>query len=462
MKKDKKDKSPNKEGYFGTELAELLTKEGSPIPLLVYQSIKWLKSHKGEEEEGIFRISATAEALQEQKKMYETYFKERKFLDFAEACKETHVVSGLLKSFFRELPNPLIPYEFYSGLIDLTKVSDRTNRINSMREILSKLPQPNRETFLYIMKFLNSISKLSDINKMTASNLATVWGPNVLYPPAGTVDLMNSISESNLANLVIEDVIENYDKFSLLCNLIDIDRKCAAAIAKIKPSPNLAAPPQFSPPHSPNTPRLKFPPGAPPIANTVAAMAVEGRNHLRKVTPSNSPPPKETANPIEQIAKPLRRASMAAPAKPSSDSQPVNFRSLLKSNSYDRKEGVFSSAPNIKIETPTERGSRVSFIEVGPDDLPPPLSKMEKKRAQSVGTFDNDERKQAVESVTREEALLKEEEELRREEEEIKRAEEELVLKQMQDQVEEAPPSYEELYSNHQVDPIEKDNLNSN
>lgn len=45
---------------------------------------------------------------------------ERKFLDFAEACKETHVVSGLLKSFFRELPNPLIPYEFYSGLIDLT------------------------------------------------------------------------------------------------------------------------------------------------------------------------------------------------------------------------------------------------------------------------------------------------------------------------------------------------------
>ncbi|KFM71917.1 Rho GTPase-activating protein 68F, partial [Stegodyphus mimosarum] len=47
--------------------------------------------------------------------------------------------------------------------------------------ILHRLPEDNYEILHYLFEFLVKVVDRSDLNKMTASNLAIVFGPNLLW-----------------------------------------------------------------------------------------------------------------------------------------------------------------------------------------------------------------------------------------------------------------------------------------
>ena len=46
---------------------------------------------------------------------------------------------------------------------------------------VNKLPKTNYNNVKYLIKFLSKLAEKSDINKMTPSNIAIVFGPNLLY-----------------------------------------------------------------------------------------------------------------------------------------------------------------------------------------------------------------------------------------------------------------------------------------
>lgn len=59
------------------------------------------------------------------------------------ATTDVHNVTGLLKFFLRELPEPLIPFDLYDPFIAANLISDYDERLYAIRDLVWKMPQPN-------------------------------------------------------------------------------------------------------------------------------------------------------------------------------------------------------------------------------------------------------------------------------------------------------------------------------
>ena len=55
-------------------------------------------------------------------------------------------IAGLLKLYFRTLPQPLFTHELYSGFLSAVRVADHTDKLWAVKEVLQKLPTANYET----------------------------------------------------------------------------------------------------------------------------------------------------------------------------------------------------------------------------------------------------------------------------------------------------------------------------
>jgi len=53
------------------------------------------------------------------------------------------VLAAVLKSFFREMPQPLLTFEHYEDFIRAASVSDPSERVKTIFLILKDLPQAN-------------------------------------------------------------------------------------------------------------------------------------------------------------------------------------------------------------------------------------------------------------------------------------------------------------------------------
>jgi len=54
-----------------------------------------------------------------------------------------HVLASVLKSFFREMPEPLLTFELYDEFLRAAELSQPEERINTLFALLKKLPKPN-------------------------------------------------------------------------------------------------------------------------------------------------------------------------------------------------------------------------------------------------------------------------------------------------------------------------------
>lgn len=72
--------------------------------------------------------------------------------------------------------------------------------------ILQKLPEDNYKLLKFILKFLCQIIDRKDLNKMTSSNLAIVFGPNLLW----SIDKCASLASISAINYFTEFLLVNY------------------------------------------------------------------------------------------------------------------------------------------------------------------------------------------------------------------------------------------------------------
>lgn len=56
-------------------------------------------------------------------------------------------VTSVLKSFFRELPDPLLTRLLYQEFIHASQIENDVNRRCTIHEIINRLPDPNYATF---------------------------------------------------------------------------------------------------------------------------------------------------------------------------------------------------------------------------------------------------------------------------------------------------------------------------
>ena len=138
-------------------------------------------------------------------------------VDFA-AYNDVHVPAVILKTFLRELPEPLLTFELYNHIVSLWDM-DEDIRVKvrgpesscycfvvvleypftflylhppqqvASQLITTRLPEENYCVLKFIMTFLVEVVSQSLINKMTSSNLSIVFGPNLLWPQGRRDDM---------------------------------------------------------------------------------------------------------------------------------------------------------------------------------------------------------------------------------------------------------------------------------
>uniref|UniRef100_A0A8C5LAZ6 Rho GTPase-activating protein 17 n=1 Tax=Jaculus jaculus TaxID=51337 RepID=A0A8C5LAZ6_JACJA len=192
---------------FGTPLEEHLKRSGREIALPI-EACVMLLLETGMKEEGLFRIGAGASKL---KKLKAALDCSTSHLD--EFYSDPHAVAGALKSYLRELPEPLMTFNLYEEWTQVASVQDQDKKLQDLWRTCQKLPPHNFVNFRYLIKFLAKLAQTSDVNKMTPSNIAIVLGPNLLWAKhEGTLAEMAAATSVHVV-AVIEPIIQHADWF---------------------------------------------------------------------------------------------------------------------------------------------------------------------------------------------------------------------------------------------------------
>uniref|UniRef100_A0AAR2L444 Rho-GAP domain-containing protein n=1 Tax=Pygocentrus nattereri TaxID=42514 RepID=A0AAR2L444_PYGNA len=181
---------------FGISLLEIrelgLLKDG--VPLVVRSMVQYLRRH-GMEQEGLFRVSGSVRAVDSLKQKLDSG-EDLDLQQEAEVCS----VASLLKQYLRELPEGLVHSSIHSTLIQLHHGEP------DVRELLLRLPDVHYSVLRYLCYFLTQVEQQQHLNRMTALNLATVFGPNVFHVSPG----FDGIQEQNVCNKIMAKLIQNY------------------------------------------------------------------------------------------------------------------------------------------------------------------------------------------------------------------------------------------------------------
>ncbi|XP_078494310.1 rho GTPase-activating protein 12 isoform X6 [Ciona intestinalis] len=168
-----------KETVFGCPLEKLCEKEQTHIPNFIKLCVAEVE-RRGLEVDGIYRVSGNLSHVQKLRYMIDR--DEPVNLSEPE-WEDIHLVTGALKMFLRELPEPVIPFAFFDKFVTACKMQDKPQRLKSTKALVQALPAVNRETLTYLMQHFRRVVERSSQNRMQIQNIAIVFGPTLLLKP---------------------------------------------------------------------------------------------------------------------------------------------------------------------------------------------------------------------------------------------------------------------------------------
>ncbi|XP_052467990.1 rho GTPase-activating protein 44 isoform X1 [Carassius gibelio] len=192
---------------YGKPLEEHLSLSGRDIAFPIEACVTTLLDC-GLQEEGLFRVAPSASKLKKLKASLDCGV-----MDFQEYSADPHAIAGALKSYLRELPEPLLTFDLYEEWIQASNIADQDMRLQALLSTSEKLPTANSNNFKYLIKFLSKLNEYQDYNKMTPGNIAIVLGPNLLWAntEGNMTEMMTTVSLQIVA--IIEPLIQHADWF---------------------------------------------------------------------------------------------------------------------------------------------------------------------------------------------------------------------------------------------------------
>ncbi|KAM0439604.1 hypothetical protein ACHAPT_000696 [Fusarium lateritium] len=190
---------------FGLPLSRLYERDSLAVPMVVYQCIQAVDLY-GLNVEGIYRQSGSMAHIQKLKNMFDTE-SSSPALDFRNPenfYHDVNSVTGLLKQFFRDLPDPLLTLEHHDSFIAAAKHDDDTVRRDSLHAIINSLPDPNYATLRALTLHLWRIMDNCHNNRMNSHNLAVIFGPTLM----GT-DPSTAIADAGWQIKAIDTILQN-------------------------------------------------------------------------------------------------------------------------------------------------------------------------------------------------------------------------------------------------------------
>uniref|UniRef100_A0A0K2SVR7 Rho GTPaseactivating protein 12like [Acyrthosiphon pisum] n=1 Tax=Lepeophtheirus salmonis TaxID=72036 RepID=A0A0K2SVR7_LEPSM len=192
------------EPVFGSTLKELQTTELSDIPLFVKKCVREIEKGDHLSTDGVYRQSGNLSTIQKIRLQVD-----QGNLIILETVDDVHVLTGALKLFFRELKEPLIPWECVDALLQVPTQPSRKSRIKALKDILSKMPLTNRSTLTFLLKHLTRVTEFKESNRMQIHNLAIVFGPTLMWPPPHLGASNNLALDMMQQNIIVETLLSH-------------------------------------------------------------------------------------------------------------------------------------------------------------------------------------------------------------------------------------------------------------
>ncbi|XP_071088497.1 rho GTPase-activating protein 26-like isoform X8 [Haliotis cracherodii] len=122
---------------------------------------------------------------------------------------ETKTITSAVKNYLRSLPEPLMSFKLHEEFIKAAKQESKTLRILDIHKLVHQLPESNFEMLDLLLTHLQKVSNEHERNKMTVANLGVCFGPTLMRPEEET---MAAIMDIKFCNIIVEILINNYDK----------------------------------------------------------------------------------------------------------------------------------------------------------------------------------------------------------------------------------------------------------
>eukprot|EP00026_Physarum_polycephalum_P001651 Phypoly_transcript_01653.p1 GENE.Phypoly_transcript_01653~~Phypoly_transcript_01653.p1 ORF type:complete len:451 (+),score=75.80 Phypoly_transcript_01653:249-1601(+) len=152
--------------------------------------------------EGIFRVSGSKTAIDSLRESIDSGV----IPDF-DAVLDPHTVPSLFKSFLRMMPIPLIPYENYEMVPNLsTPGLGTTHIVNHLKALVHSLPPTHYHLLGRLLSLCSKIVAEKATTKMTPSNLAVVIGPNIIRTPENP----SNPESFGGSNIIVQLLIEHF------------------------------------------------------------------------------------------------------------------------------------------------------------------------------------------------------------------------------------------------------------
>ncbi|KAI0791618.1 hypothetical protein BC629DRAFT_374645 [Irpex lacteus] len=175
---------------FGVSLEESLSvAEIAGLPAIVFRCIQYLEAKKAEQEEGIYRLSGSSAVI----KALKDRFNNEGDVDLLGSDEhwDPHAISGLLKTFLRDLPTSILTRDLHLRFLSVIDFVDPQERIRELSQLIAALPVANYSLLRALTAHLILIVQNAHVNKMTMRNVGIVFSPT-LGIPAGVFSLMLS------------------------------------------------------------------------------------------------------------------------------------------------------------------------------------------------------------------------------------------------------------------------------
>ncbi|KAL7374258.1 hypothetical protein ABVT39_024913 [Epinephelus coioides] len=195
-----RDKGYIKDQVFGCSLTSLCQRENTSVPNFVTMCIEHVEN-TGLNIDGLYRVSGNLAVIQ--KLRFAVNHDEKVDLNDSK-WEDIHVTTGALKMFFRELPEPLFTYGSFDDFVEAIKCSDYKQRVNSIKDLIKKLPKPNHDTMQVLFKHLRRVIDHGEANRMTTQSVAIVFGPTLLRPETETGNIaVHMVYQNQIVELIL-------------------------------------------------------------------------------------------------------------------------------------------------------------------------------------------------------------------------------------------------------------------
>ena len=104
---------------------------------------------------------------------------------------DIYLAASLLKTFFSNLPDSLLPRDMASEVKTCLSIEDPVTRKNYMHGLIYKLPDGQYWTLRSLIFHLKRVLQHESTNRMNVKSMCIIWGPTIISPDEEDVNGVN-------------------------------------------------------------------------------------------------------------------------------------------------------------------------------------------------------------------------------------------------------------------------------